>query len=108
MKLLRFGAPGAEKPGVLLTDGRRIDVSSAFAEFDEKFFATDGLVRLRDWLASTSASHAPEIPAGTRLGPPVARPSKIICIGLNYRDHAAESGMTPPAEPVVFFKSTTA
>lgn len=108
MKLLRFGPAGHEKTAVLLPDGRRLDVSAAFPDYDEKFFATDGLARLAAWLASPAAASAPLVPAGARLGPPLARPSKIICIGLNYRDHAAESGMATPAEPVVFFKSTTA
>jgi 2-keto-4-pentenoate hydratase/2-oxohepta-3-ene-1,7-dioic acid hydratase in catechol pathway len=108
MKLLRFGPIGLEKTAVLLPDGRRLDVSATFPDYDEKFFATDGLARLRAWLASPASSNAPLVPADTRLGSPVARPSKIICIGLNYRDHAAESGMATPAEPVVFFKSTTA
>jgi 2-keto-4-pentenoate hydratase/2-oxohepta-3-ene-1,7-dioic acid hydratase in catechol pathway len=108
MKLLRYGPAGLEKTAVLLADGRRLDVSSAFPDYDEKFFATDGLARLAAWLASPAADNAPLVPAGDRLGSPIARPSKIICIGLNYRDHAAESGMATPAEPVVFFKSTTA
>ncbi len=108
MKLLRFGPASHEKTAVLLADGRRLDVSAAFPDFDEKFFATDGLSRLSAWLASPAAASAPLVPAGARLGPPIARPSKIICIGLNYRDHAAESGMATPSEPVVFFKSTTA
>lgn len=108
MKLLRFGPAGLEKTAVLLADGRRLDVSAAFPDYDEKFFATDGLARLAAWLASPAAASAPLVPAGVRLGSPIARPSKIICIGLNYRDHAAESGMATPAEPVVFFKSTTA
>lgn len=107
MKLLRFGPPGLEKTGVILPDGRRLDCSSAFADFNEAFFATDGLSRLSAWVA-THAGNAPLVPTDARLGSPIARPSKIICIGLNYRDHAAESGMAPPAEPVVFFKSTTA
>ncbi|MCX6938714.1 MAG: fumarylacetoacetate hydrolase family protein [Verrucomicrobia bacterium] len=108
MKLLRFGPADLEKTAVLLPDGRHLDVSAAFPDYDEKFFATDGLERLRAWLASPAAASAPLVPAGVRLGPPIARPSKIICIGLNYRDHAAESGMAEPAEPVVFFKSTSA
>jgi 2-keto-4-pentenoate hydratase/2-oxohepta-3-ene-1,7-dioic acid hydratase in catechol pathway len=108
MKLLRFGPPENEKPGVLTADGRRLDVSTAFSDFDEKFFASGGLERLAAWLASPAAAGAPVIPDSARLGSPIARPSKIICIGLNYRDHAAESGMAAPAEPVVFFKSTTA
>ena len=107
MKLIRFGPSGHEKTGVILADDRRIDVSSAFSNFDEAFFTTDGLVRLAAWLTTNSAS-APEVPAAARLGSPIARPSKIICIGLNYRDHAAESGMAEPTEPVVFFKATTA
>jgi 2-keto-4-pentenoate hydratase/2-oxohepta-3-ene-1,7-dioic acid hydratase in catechol pathway len=108
MKLFRFGPAGHEQTAVLLADGRRLDVSAVFPDYDEKFFATDGLARLAAWLASPAAVTAPLVPAGVRLGPPLARPSKIICIGLNYRDHAAESGMAAPAEPVVFFKSTTA
>jgi len=107
MKLIRFGPSGHEKTGIILADDRRIDVSSAFAEFDETFFHTDGLARLAAWLEANAAT-APEVPAEARLGSPIARPSKIICIGLNYRDHAAESGMAAPAEPVVFFKATTA
>jgi 2-keto-4-pentenoate hydratase/2-oxohepta-3-ene-1,7-dioic acid hydratase in catechol pathway len=106
MKLIRHGQPGHEKTGVIL-DGRQIDTSAAFADFDESFFASDGLARLANWLKANAAS-APQVVEGTRLGSPVARPSKIICIGLNYRDHAAESGMAEPAEPVVFFKATTA
>jgi len=107
MKLIRFGPSGHEKTGIILADDRRIDVSSAFAEFDETFFHTEGLARLAAWLEANAAT-APEVPAEARLGSPIARPSKIICIGLNYRDHAAESGMAEPAEPVVFFKATTA
>ena len=107
MKLIRFGPSGHEKTGVILADDRRIDVSSAFINFDETFFTTDGMARLSAWLKANAAT-APEVPADARLGSPIARPSKIICIGLNYRDHAAESGMAEPSEPVVFFKATTA
>ena len=106
MKLIRFGAPGVERPGVQLPDGTRIDASEAARDYDEAFFAGDGLHTLTQWLARAGAT-APRIPANTRLGPPIARPSKIVCIGLNFRDHAAESGMAPPAEPVLFFKSTS-
>lgn len=108
MKLLRFGPAGHEKTGVQVADGRNLDVSEAFANYDEAFFASDGLTRLATWLASPAGQAAPLVPEGARLGSPIARPSKIICIGLNYRDHAAESGMPEPSEPVVFFKSTTA
>lgn len=107
MKLIRFGQPGNEQCGVLLPDGRQINVSSAFSRYDEEFFASGGLPCLAEWVEANAES-APAVPPGTRLGSPVSRPSKIICIGLNYRDHAEESGMQPPAEPVVFFKSTTA
>jgi 2-keto-4-pentenoate hydratase/2-oxohepta-3-ene-1,7-dioic acid hydratase in catechol pathway len=106
MKLIRFGEPGKEKPGVIV-DGVRRDVSRGFADYDERFFAGGGLRGLRDWL-SANPHDAPAVDDGVRLGPPVARPSKIVCIGLNYRDHAKESGVEPPREPVIFFKSTTA
>ncbi|MEO6038055.1 MAG: fumarylacetoacetate hydrolase family protein [Saprospiraceae bacterium] len=107
MKLLRFGPVGQEQPGLQLADGRRIDVSGFGEDYDEKFFAANGLDRLRNWLEA-HAKDCPEIAPETRLGPCIARPSKIICIGLNYARHALESGMTPPEEPIVFFKSTTA
>src|SRR5436305_1518123 len=107
MKLIRFGAPGREKPGVLLPDGRRVDASSFVVDYDEEFFASDGLARLERWLQHAGAS-APAVAADARLGPPVARPSKIVCIGLNFRDHAAETGAKIPAEPIVFLKATSA
>jgi 2,4-didehydro-3-deoxy-L-rhamnonate hydrolase len=107
MKLIRFGRPGQEKPGVILPDGRRVDVSATVADYDEAFFAGGGLQRLRDAL-SGDASGLPEVPADARLGPPVARPGKIICIGLNFSDHAAESNMPLPAEPIIFFKAGSA
>lgn len=107
MKLLRCGPPGLETPCVELDDGTRIDVSACVRDFDEPFFAADGLFELRQWVVE-HARRASRIPASTRVGPPVSRPSKIVCIGLNFRDHAAESGMPLPAEPVIFFKSTTA
>ena len=108
MKLARYGAPGAEKPAVLLEDGTAIDVSSQVRDYDEAFFAGDGTEKLRAWLETEQSRLAPKVPVATRIGPPMARPSKIVCIGLNFRDHAAESGMDLPKEPVIFFKSTTA
>lgn len=107
MKLIRFGNLGAEKAGVILADGKMINVSTCISNYDEAFFESNGLERLDAWL-SENAAHAPAIPDGIRLGSPIARPSKIICIGLNYKDHAAESKMEVPKEPVVFFKATTA
>jgi 2,4-diketo-3-deoxy-L-fuconate hydrolase len=107
MKLLRFGEFENEKPGIELSNGKRIDVSAFGEDFNEAFFASDGLYRLAKWL-ETEVEACPEIPANVRIGSCIARPSKIICIGLNYAKHAAESGMAVPSEPVVFFKSTTA
>lgn len=105
MKLIRFGAFENEKPGVLTTDGKRLDVSAFGEDYNEKFFVTNGLERLEEWLKSNECA---EVSETERLGSCVARPSKIICIGLNYAKHAAESGMDVPKEPVVFFKATTA
>ena len=107
MKLIRFGAPGSARPGVQLEDGTRIDASAFGADYDEHFFGGHGLARLRDWVAANGA-RARRIAPAERLGPPICRPSKIVCVGLNFRDHAAESGMDIPREPVLFFKSTTA
>ena len=107
MKLIRFGEIGREKPGVLLEDGTRLDVSGFGSDYDEEFFATTGLAKLRNWLARQGAS-ALRVRGSVRLGPPICRPSKIVCIGLNFRDHAEESGMEIPKEPVIFFKATSA
>ena len=107
MRLIRFGAPGRERPGLILPDGRRIETSSVAADYDEAFFGSGGLERLARWLAEDGAA-APVVPDDARLGPPIGRPSKIVCVGLNYRDHARESGMAIPDEPVLFFKATTA
>lgn len=106
MKLIRFGAMGQEKPGVLLKDGSRIDASTFGSDYDEVFFGSGGLAKLDSWL-SKNASSAPRVAASARLGSPVCRPSKIVCIGLNYRDHAAETKAEAPKEPVLFFKATT-
>ncbi len=107
MKLIRHGNPESEKPGLLLEDGRLIDVSEIISDYDEKFFGGDGLQKLQIW-AKSNADKAPALDAGVRLGAPIARPSKIICVGLNYAEHARESGAEPPKEPVLFFKATTA
>ena len=107
MKLIRFGTPDHEKPGVQLADGTRMDVSAFGEDYAEHFFATDGLRRLQKWF-STHEKNCPIIDPAERLGSCIARPSKIVCIGLNYAKHAAESGMEVPKEPVVFFKSTSA
>lgn len=106
MKLVRFGEKGKEKPGVCVGD-KLYDVSAFVKDYDESFFAGDGLSQLGKKIAQ-QGSALPEVAAGVRLAAPVARPSKIVCIGLNYADHAKETGATPPAEPVIFLKSSTA
>ena len=105
MKLLRFGEAGKEKPGILLND-EIVDVSSFGEDFGETFFTNDGIARLASWLESRQAS-LPRAAKNVRLGTPFTRPSKIICVGLNYSKHAAESKMPVPSEPIIFFKSTT-
>ena len=92
---------------MMLADGRRVDVSGFGGDYDEAFFGANGLERLARWLAKEGRA-APVVGEDARLGPPVCRPSKIVCIGLNYRDHAKETGQALPAEPVLFFKATTA
>lgn len=103
MKLIRFGEAGKEKPAVMLSN-ICYDVSEQITDYDEDFFANDGIKKLEQILAT---SKLPTVQVN-RYGCPVKRPSKIVCIGLNYSDHARETGATPPAEPVIFFKSTTA
>jgi 2,4-didehydro-3-deoxy-L-rhamnonate hydrolase len=106
MKLYRFGEPGHEKPGIF-KNGKHYDASAFGEDFGEEFFATNGMQRLADWLKD-KASALVVMNEGFRFGPCVKRPSKIICIGLNYTKHALESKMPLPSEPILFFKSTTA
>jgi 2,4-diketo-3-deoxy-L-fuconate hydrolase len=106
MKLIRFGEPGKEKPGVIINE-KRYDVSSAVKDYNEDFFASDGISKLRKYI-DKNHDHLIPVSDSERLGSPVSRPSKLICIGLNYTDHAKETGATPPSEPIIFFKSTTA
>lgn len=103
MQLLRVGPAGAERPAGWTEDGRLVDLSSVTANFDRGFFADGGVARAAE--AIESGSLAQLDPEGQRIGPPIARPGKIVCIGLNYRDHAAETDTEPPAEPVVFMKA---
>ncbi len=107
MKLIRYGSAGKEKPGVILPDGRWVDVSAFGEDYDETFFENNSLDDLEKWIQDRGEG-LPEVPQETRLGSPIVRPSKIICIGLNYAKHAKESGMEIPEEPVIFFKSTSA
>ena len=107
MKLIRFGEVKNEKPGLQLTNGKRIDVSAFGFDYDENFFGSQGLKRLKDWLLANQ-NKCPEIGENIRLGSPICRPSKIVCVGLNYAKHALESGMEVPSEPVLFFKASSA
>ena len=107
MKLIRFGERGNEKPGLLLDDGTRVDVSATRMDYDEEFFGGDGVKRLRHWVEK-NAGDLPRVESTVRLGPAICRPSKIVCIGLNYKDHAAETKQPIPTEPVIFFKATSA
>ncbi len=106
MKLIRFGPAGHEKPGLYIDENTILDLSGFGEDYDEGFFEEDGLIRLQNWVDQNKKSQI-KINPDTRIGPPVCRPSKIICIGLNFSDHAKESGVEPPTEPVIFFKSTT-
>ncbi|MFN0205820.1 MAG: fumarylacetoacetate hydrolase family protein [Planctomycetota bacterium] len=107
MKLFRFGQKDGEKPGVILPGGRRIDVSGFGETYDEHFFGNDGVTRLAAWI-DKNHPRVPIVSDHERIGSAVCRPSKIICIGLNYVDHARETGAEIPKEPVIFFKSTSA
>ncbi|MBN9298287.1 MAG: fumarylacetoacetate hydrolase family protein [Filimonas sp.] len=105
MKLIRFGAAGKEKAGVIIDDVR-YDVSAFGEDYNEAFFENDGLARLAAYITVNKGS-LPVVADDVRLGTPVARPSKIVCIGLNYANHAKETNAAIPAEPIIFFKSTT-
>ncbi len=107
MKLIRLGNSGEEKSGIQLEDGKRIDVSTFGEDYNEQFFETNGLERLQKWVEE-NGSNCPVISEEIRLGSPTCRPSKIVCVGLNYAKHATEAGMEIPKEPVLFFKATSA
>ncbi len=106
MKLIRFGQIGKEKPGVEIND-KWYSVADFISDYNESFFENDGLASLQN-IIDTKLAELPEVDKSERLGSPFARPSKIVCIGLNYALHARETGAEPPKEPVIFFKSTTA
>lgn len=107
MKLIRFGEAGAEQPGILLEDGVRVGLPDGMQDFDGEFFGSGGMGQLREWITSGCPGALPVAP-GVRWGPPVVRPSKIVCVGLNYRAHALETGAALPAEPVLFLKASSA
>lgn len=106
MKLIRWGAAGKEKTGLIIND-KRYDTSAFGEDYNEAFFENDGLNRLAKFVNDNEDSLT-EIAESERWGSPLGRPSKLICIGLNYADHAKETGATPPAEPVIFMKATSA
>lgn len=105
MKLIRYGEPGQEKPG-LVRDEKKYGIKGFNEDYNAHFFTNDGIQKLGVGLAYQQYA-IEELPADIRLGPPVADPSKIVCIGLNYADHARESNAPIPEEPIIFFKSTT-
>lgn len=105
MKLIRFGDLNKEKPGVCIND-INYDVSGFVHDYNAAFFANGGLPHLA-WMVDQHKTMLRRVPDGTRLGCPVAHPSKIVCIGLNYADHASETGAAIPPEPIIFLKSTT-
>ena len=107
MKLIRFGEVGNEKPGIQLDNGDWIDITAFGQDYDESFFGGNGIEQLKKWV-EVNAAQCPKVDSKTRLGVPLVRPSKIVCVGLNYAKHAAESGMDVPKEPVLFFKATSA
>jgi 2-keto-4-pentenoate hydratase/2-oxohepta-3-ene-1,7-dioic acid hydratase in catechol pathway len=106
MKLIRFGELNNEKTGIIIDD-EYYDTSVFGLDYNEDFFDTDGLSQLKKFVESNK-DQLPTIPKNIRIGSPVSRPSKIICIGLNYADHARETKANIPSEPIIFFKSTTA
>ena len=101
MKLVRYGAPGAEKPGVIDADGKLRDLSDIVSDINGTTLSPAGLAKI----AGASSSTLPLVRSSPRIGPCVARPINFVCIGLNYADHAAETGATPPTEPIIFLKS---
>ena len=105
MKLIRFGKTGEEKPGIVIDDVF-YDVSGFGGDYNEDFFETGGIGRLENFLKENK-NNLPKIVSNIRLGSPVCRPSKIVCIGLNYADHAKETNAAIPTEPVIFLKSTS-
>lgn len=105
MKLMRIGAPGQEKPVVRLDETTYVDVADVAGDFDEAFFARGGLAELAHVVADRQAAGQVQAFAGQRIGAPIARPHQILCVGLNYADHAAETGQPVPEEPILFTKS---
>ena len=115
MKLLRYGAPGHEKPGILDADGHIRDLSAIIPDLSGDALLPESLALVRQYVVSRAGLAVqdppydlPRVDSEVRLGPCVGRTGKFLCIGLNYSDHAAESGMAVPAEPILFMKATSA
>lgn len=106
MKLIRFGSAGIEKPGIETSEGVRLDCSQFGEDWNEKFFGNGGIERLDSWLKNNQ-ENLPEVDRSIRLGSPIGRPSKIICVGLNYSLHAKETGANIPEQPVLFMKASS-
>ena len=104
MKLVRFGSAGQEQPGLIDADGAVRDLSGVVGDLTPETLGIEQLQRLKD----IDPQSLPLAPAGVRMGPCVAKPGKFVCIGLNYHDHAVETGLAPPSEPVVFMKAVSA
>src|SRR5262245_59688038 len=102
---MRIGDPGAERPVVRIDEESYVDVSDVVADYDEVFFGGQGLPALRAVLAERAAAGQTQRFARERIGAPIARPHQILCIGLNYADHARETGQPIPSEPILFTKS---
>src|SRR6202158_4955868 len=100
MKLIRFGEAARETPGIVMDDATRLDVSALVRDYDEAFFASDGLSQLQQWLKENAAS-APRVPQSIRLGPPISRPSKIVCIGFNFPGPAPARREGGPESPAI-------
>ncbi len=105
MYLMRIGAPGAEKPAARVDDESYVDLSDVVQDFDEAFFGAEGVDRIRPIVEERIAAGQTSALEGARIGAPIARPHQILCIGLNYSDHAAETGAAVPEEPILFTKS---
>jgi 2-keto-4-pentenoate hydratase/2-oxohepta-3-ene-1,7-dioic acid hydratase in catechol pathway len=106
LRFLRLGPSGGERPAIADDDGRLLDLSPHADDIDARFLSGDGVERSRELVLSGELAEVED--PGARVGPPVARPGKIVGIGLNYRDHARETGAPAPREPIVFMKATSA
>jgi len=102
---MRLGEPGRERPAARVDDDAYVDLSDVVADLDAEFFASGGIERIRPVVAERARNGEVRMFAGERIGAPFARPHQVVCVGLNYRDHALESGMPIPSEPILFSKS---